>query len=551
MRLQILMAVVVCLSGALANAQQPCATPPNCPPVPILLPGTIPPLPGLPGTGTIPPGGIPSLPGTVPVPPGTGQPARPPSTTEPSATPPTTGGATSALAPGTTGAGSEFGDVTAGAGLGSSFEAVNMLGHLLLASRSVSFRYNRAAGPINVADTGSTSIANAAISEDNSPLPRDRISFRYNHFDNSQGVTGFGPPVPGPGGVLTTFAQSRNFNLDRFTFQFEKTFLDQLMSVEFRLPFNTTLSSDLDLSAGTITGTVPGGIAVSPTPQNTLGHDGTQLENMTLILKGLLYRSQTFNVSSGLGVLIPTGSDTHVLVTDYSGGTTTGTATLQRVRDFRIENETWALSPFLAFLGTPTERFFYQGFVQFDFPLNTSTIHYTESLPVGTAPPFRNPMTGQVFGLPGAGAILSPPFAVRSTIQEQPLVHIDVGTGYWVVRDPSRTWITGIAPSLELHYTSTLKSPSIVNLPQDGLTQIGPGGRTVFEAPSQVGNQRGNVDILDMTVATTFLISERATLAIGAAFPLRNGDNRTFDWEAHLQLNYYFGGTRPRFAPNF
>jgi hypothetical protein len=527
-RLRALVIVVVCLPGTLANAQQPCLTPPNCPPTPVPLPGTIPPLPGL-----------------ERVPPVTGEPGRPsvPGTTQPSRTTPPADTTTSAQGADTGAAASEFGNVAAGAGVGSTFEAVNMLGHLLLASRSVSFRYNRAAGPINVADTGSTSIANAAISEDNSPLPRDRVSFRYNHFENSQGVTGFGPTVFNAQGVGTTFAQSRDYNLDRFTFHVEKTFFEDLMSLEMRLPFNTTLSSDLDLSAGTITGSVPGGFAVNPTPQNTLGHEGTQLENMTLILKGLLYRSQTFNVSSGVGLGIPTGSDTHVSVTDYASTTTSGVATLQRVRDFRIENETWSLSPFVAFLGTPTNRFFYQGFVQVDLPLNSSTIHYTETLPVGTAPP--------VFMLPGTGPTLSPPFSVRSTIQEQPLLHIDVGTGYWVVRDPSRTWITGIAPSLELHYTSTLKSPSIVNLPQDGLVQLSPTGRLIAEAPSQVGNQRGHVDILDMTVGTTFLISERATLAIGAAFPLRTGDNRTFDFEGHLQLNYYFGGTRPRFAPNF
>jgi hypothetical protein len=418
-----------------------------------------------------------------------------------------------------------------------------MVGNLLLASRSVQFRYNRAAGPINVANTGSTSIVNSIIGDDNSPLPRDRVSFRYNHFDDAQSVTGFGPAVFDARGVGTSFAQSREYNLDRFTFSFEKTFLEQLVSVEMRLPFSTSLSPALDLSAGTVTGPVPGGFGVNATPQNTLGHEGTQLENLTLIFKGLLYTSQSFHVSAGVGVGIPTGSDTDVRVTDFAGGTTQGVATLQRVRDFHIDNETWSLSPFLAVLGTPTDRFFYQGFLQFDFPLNSSTINYTETLPRGSAPP--------IFPSLVTGPALSPPFSVRTGISEQPLVHIDVGTGYWVVRDSSRTWITGIAPTVELHYTSTLKNASIVKLPQDGLVQIGPTGQLIGEAPSQIGNQRNRVDILDMTVATTFLISERATLAVGAAFPLRGGDNRTYDWEAHLQFNYFFGGVRPRFAPNY
>jgi len=44
-----------------------------------------------------------------------------------------------------------------------------------MASRSVDFRYNRGAGPINVANNGSTSIVNPSVADDNSPLPRDRL----------------------------------------------------------------------------------------------------------------------------------------------------------------------------------------------------------------------------------------------------------------------------------------------------------------------------------------------------------------------------------------
>ena len=73
----------------------------------------------------------------------------------------------------------------------------------------------------------------------------------------------------------------------------------------------------------------------------------------------------------------------------------------------------------------------------------------------------------------------------------------------------------------------------------------------IQEQPPRVGNLRNRVDILDMTVASTFLLSNRATLATGFSFPLRGGDDRTYDWEFHLQLNYYFGGTGRGFTPNF
>jgi hypothetical protein len=420
-----------------------------------------------------------------------------------------------------------------------------MIGNLLLASRSVSFFYNRAAGQINVATPGSTTAVSSIIAENNSPLPWDRVYFRYNHFDNAQSVTGFGPTVFDARGVGTALLQTRNFDLDRFTFGFEKTFLDQRASVELRVPFNTTLGSSLDLSAGTVIGPpAPGGLLpVTATPENTLGNSDTQFENLNLIFKGLLYRSDALAVSAGLGVEIPTGNDTHVRVTDFSGPVTTGAATIERVRDFRIDNETWALSPFVAVLATPTDRLFTQGFLQFDFPLNDSTINYSETLPFGSITPPQAAFAGGV----------APPFSVRDHIAEQTLMHIDWGAGYWVVRDPDRRCLTGLAPSLELHYTTTLNNAPIVDLPADGLLRINPTPPPglIPEPGPRVGNLRNRMDILDLTFGATFLFSDRATLAAGFSFPLRGSQDRTYEWEAHVQLNYYFGGLRSRAAPNF
>jgi hypothetical protein len=422
-----------------------------------------------------------------------------------------------------------------------------MIGDLLFASRSITFNYNRAAGMINVANPGSTSIVNSIIAEDNSPVPADRVSFRYNHFDDVQAVTGFGPPVFDAHGVGTSFPETRHYDLDRYTFIFEKAFLDERLSVELRVPFSTTLSSTLDLRAGTVTGPVAGApdtFGVRDTPGDTLGRDGTQSENIDLIFKGLLLRRERLAVSGGLGVEVPTAADTHVGVTDFSGRVSQGVATVERFRDFRIDNETWALSPFVALLATPGPRFFAQGFLEFDFPLNPSTINYSDTF-----------VRGRGFAIPpqfsGGVPTLVPPFAVRSGISEQSLMHVDLGTGWWLLRDSSRTCLTGIAPTLELHYTTTLQDASVVSLPGDGLFRIDPTGRRVTLEPGpQIGNQRNRLDILDMTVGTTFVFSDRATLATGVAFPLRGSDNRTFDWEFHLQLNYYFGAPRFRSAPN-
>jgi hypothetical protein len=425
-----------------------------------------------------------------------------------------------------------------------------MIGHLLFASRSVDFRYNRAAGLINVANNGSTSVVNPSVADNNSPIPRDRVSFRFNYFDNAQHVTGFGPPVFDAQGVGTSFAQTRNYSVERYTFSAEKTFLDGFGSLELRVPFSTGLSPNLDLRAGEIAGPVgpDGSFNVNSTPAQTLGREGTQFENMTLIFKGLLYQSKPLAVSGGLALGMPTGADTNVRVLDYSGGTAGGVATIQRERVIHIDNETWSLSPFVAVLATPTERLFTQGFLQFDIPLNSSTINYRESFLQGSS-------QVSVAQLNQAGLLrfpsLDPPFAARNGITDQPLMQIDWGVGYWVVRDPSRTWVTGVAPSLELHYTTTLKNASVVTLPGDPLFQLNrQTNMLVQEQPPRVGNLNNRVDILDLTVGTTFLFSERATLATGFSFPLKGTGDRTFDWEFHLQLNYYFGGVRSPFAPN-
>src|SRR5205807_6870692 len=132
-----------------------------------------------------------------------------------------------------------------------------------------------------------------------------------------------------------------------------------------------------------------------------------------------------------------------------------------------------------------------------------NTINYSENITRGNIPP------NQLQALTQLGVIhfpsLNPPFSVRSDISEQSLMQVDVGAGYWLLRDPQATWITGIAPSLELHYTTTLKDASVVTLPGDPLLQTNPNapGKLIQEQPPRVGNLHNRVDILDMTVPTT------------------------------------------------
>jgi hypothetical protein len=198
------------------------------------------------------------------------------------------------------------------------------------------------------------------------------------------------------------------------------------------------------------------------------------------------------------------------------------------------------MSPFVAFFASPSDRFFAQGFMEFDFPLNRDKVSFTEQAFTATGTPanFNPPFA------PGSsiGGLTAPPFTSTDQIRDQTLMQIDVGTGYWLYRPQcyqcceSTPWITGIASTLELHYTTTLNDAQIVTVPQDIFAVPGTSG--------QFGNQHNRIDILDLTVGSTFEIARQTTIATGFAFPLLQHDNRTFDWEFLLQINYYFGGPR-------
>ncbi|HLJ93445.1 MAG TPA: hypothetical protein VKU02_09675 [Gemmataceae bacterium] len=436
--------------------------------------------------------------------------------------------------------------------------APNMIGNLLGAGRSLSFFYQRSSGSVFINGTGSTNVVNPKVADNNSPLPEDRVYFRYNYFNDAQKVTGdsgkviFDPTLgvsqfsaPRFRGITTT----RSYDVHDFTFGGEKTYLDGRFSVELRVPFSTTLAHSQDLRVANVTGIgtdVDGDsnssiIQTTATPQNTLGRTDTEFGNMTVVLKGLAYQSSKLAISSGASIGIPTAPDTRVRVTDFLGDGFDNDIEIQRQREFRISNDTWAISPFLAALVTPTDRLFAQGFLQFDFPVNRSTISYSELALINTEP----------------AELALDPLVVTDRIREQSLMQMDLGLGYWLVKDQCRSWIQGIAPTLELHYTTTLDNADIRTLPtatkSPTLQVVGPNGALIPEPHPTVGNLRNRVDILDMTVGTTFLVANRATVATGFAFPLKTGDDRTFSWEFQLQINYYFGGPRNRssWAPSF
>jgi hypothetical protein len=151
------------------------------------------------------------------------------------------------------------------------------------------------------------------ISEDSSPLPRDRFIFNYDYYNNAPlGQTGK--------------------DVNRFAVGVEKTFFNGRVSLEALLPFASTFDADFIAN----------------------GNNGNHAElgNLTLYIKFLLYRSACLNLAMGSGFYIPTAADSTV---SQNNGTVLA----------RIENQAVIISPYAAAVYTPNDRLFAQTWLSF------------------------------------------------------------------------------------------------------------------------------------------------------------------------------------------
>lgn len=231
------------------------------------------------------------------------------------------------------------------------------------------------------------------IAENYSPFPVDRVFFNYNHFHNA---------------LIT--ADGRDANLDRGTLGIERTFLDQLWSVEFRLPFSSGLNNDQ---------------FVIPNANNV----ANELGNIAFALKRLMFRTDTLATSIGMGMVLPTGPTARLY--DFSGSLVT-----------TLENEAFYLQPFVGAWWTPNDRFFAQFAAQLDFDTHGNTVDFVR---VGSGP--------------------------EGILQDQTLLFLDASFGYWLFHDPySDGVVTGLAPMIELHHNTTLTDSDILVVGSDTIT---------------------------------------------------------------------------------
>jgi len=305
--------------------------------------------------------------------------------------------------------------------------------------------------PVNIISDVPTAggIRRLKVSENNHPLPTDRVFLNYQRFNNAlrfdtdpTGATRFG-----------------DVDVDRYTLGFERRIFNGRTSVELRLP----LSSSFEVQ------------------DSTFAMTGGSVGNLTILMKQLLLLTDSSALAVGLGINTPTGDN---VIASVNGDV------------FSIRNDSVYLMPFVGFQSAPTDRFFYQGFMQWDFATNGNRVE-----------------------------ILSPgPVTSAGTFTGQNLMHFDFSSGYWLYRNLDAT-VTGLAFLGELHYTTTLQNTDVVvaNLPSG--------------ATATLRNGANRVDPLNLTIGLHLEVLLNTALRVGAAFPLKGADDRFFDSEIILQLN--------------
>ncbi len=211
-------------------------------------------------------------------------------------------------------------------------------------------------------------------------------------------------------------------------------------------------------------------------------NSGVEVGNLGMYVKAILLSGTDWAMSGGLAMTVPTGNDSQAnLSSDF----------------VEIENDAVHLAPFLGYLTRPNRCWFAQGFIQADFDLNGNDV-------------YDGTLSDRVY---------------RGTVQEQNLLFVDASVGRWIHRscDPCRG-LRGVAAIAELHYTTTLNDTDTVS----------PVGN-----PYTVSNPYNRMDILNATGAVVVKYP-KSSFRVGAAAPLRDGEERLFDAEIIFQFNRFF-----------
>jgi len=296
--------------------------------------------------------------------------------------------------------------------------------------------------------------------ENTSPIPRDRVYFNYSYFHNAN-------------------ISAERADVNRFVPGFEKTFFDRWTSIEVRTPFAATLSNTQQVQGGAC-----GGLSE---------YRDIEFGNMSVIFKSFLMQRETWGITGGMQVLLPTADSTFVKGTNQNGLPT---------QFVYVENQSVHTMPFVGSVWAPSERWFNQAMIQMDVDTNGSPAYVNSQLRPG--------ITNKQ--LDSAGRILVPTF-----------MYLSFSTGYWLYQGDG-PGLTGFSPMMEVHVNQ-------------GMTQFQPLNAYGYT----LGNDLGVVSVTNGLVGCNFEYNKRSTMTFAYVTPLGGGFDRFFDGEFRAFVNWRFG----------
>ena len=338
--------------------------------------------------------------------------------------------------------------------------------------------------------------------ENASPFPTDRVYANYRHFEGANDVSVLG--------------QQSSLPIDRLAVGFEKTAFDGMASAELRVPIARQLNSDLEIFSDGSGDNLP------------LSDRHSEIGNINVNFKLLLLDRRAFGLSTGLGVTCPTGEDLHVdmflddpsfVITQSPLVSSTAPTNISFIGQF--DNDTVNLVPYVAWFVRPG-RFFHQGFIQVDTPLNRSDASVQVS---GEITP-DSTYGAETFNVSQTGEI-----------DQQTLLRLNAGFGYWICQGESGGLLRGVAGLFEVHYTAALDNANPFVVPVATLDALGPDPDVPLEVAA--GPLFNDIDIVNLT---TGVVADLGGCQITNGFivPVTEGENRQFDFEYSLMVNRWF-----------
>ncbi|WP_201767197.1 hypothetical protein [Rhodopirellula sallentina] len=251
-------------------------------------------------------------------------------------------------------------------------------------------------GAVRPAPSPGVSVRRVKISENFSPEVRDRGFVNYSFFNDTYGGLG---------------------DISRFVVGLEKVLVDDLVSIELRLPIAATYASYQNLDQ----------------PEDR----DMEIGNFTLISKFALLRTERLLWSGGLGIGTPTADDTRFTMRGHD--------------IIQIHNESVQIQPFTGLLCRPNSDWAFQAYMQLDVAAGGDPVYVNTNL--------SNPNAGNL--------------NYAGDFRDSTLMHLDFAASRGVYRNrDQQARLNSILANAELHYTSTLEGSDTVSAPNFTYTNL-------------------------------------------------------------------------------